>query len=257
MRVERGGLRERLGLLVGLAGRKTPLVIGTLVNAVGIVLGAAAGLSGRVEISPATQLRLRNVLAAATVLAAVATAFPALASTPGGVLRQGTIACFALVLGHLTGRVLRLQSGLTRLAAWAAHGAPAAAPTTFAGPAVFLAANPLGWIGATVEGVGGPIWALGVKAVLDGLAVLAFAPTLGRTTWLLWVPVVAVQGMLSSGLLAMPAEWRQPELLASVQIMGALLIMTTVLVILGVRRIPLVQYLPALGWAPLLTSWWQ
>ena len=48
----------------------------------------------------------------------------------------------------------------------------------------------------------------------------------------------------------------EPALLASFYLVGGLLVLTIMLVILEVQKVPLANYLPALVIGPALTWWW-
>ena len=70
------------------------------------------------------------------------------------------------------------------------------------------------------------------------------------------VPLLAYQGavtLLASNLLFIQEE---AALLASFNLVGGLLVLTIMLVILEVEKVPLANYLPALVIAPALTWWW-
>ena len=48
----------------------------------------------------------------------------------------------------------------------------------------------------------------------------------------------------------------EPMLLANFNLVGGLLVLTIVLVILEIDKVPLANYLPALVLGPALTWWW-
>ena len=91
---------------------------------------------------------------------------------------------------------------------------------------------------------------------MDGIATLCFAPRFGAGVLLSIVPLVAYQGtvtLLASNLVFIKDE---PVLLAIFNLVGGLLVLTIMLVILEVQKVPLANYLPALVLGPFLTWWW-
>ena len=125
--------------------------------------------------------------------------------------------------------------------------------------ALFCAA-PLGILGATQEGLtlSQYIYPLAIKGVMDGLASMGFVSLFGPGVLLSALPVLALQGTLS----LIIARVFEPilnlhNLLNSVNAVGGLLVFSVALVILGLKRIELADYLPSLIIAPLLTLWWR
>ena len=111
-------------------------------------------------------------------------------------------------------------------------------------------------LGAVEDGLGNVPTILLVKSAMDGIATLCFAPRFGAGVLLSIVPLLAYQGtvtLLASNLVFIKDE---PVLLAIFNLVGGLLVLTIMLVILEVQKVPLANYLPALVLGPLLTWWW-
>jgi len=97
-----------------------------------------------------------------------------------------------------------------------------------------------------------------VKAVMDGLATMGFVKVFGWGVLIAALPVLAVQGTIT----LVCAEYLKPFLEAhglvdSVNAVGGLLVFCVALVILGLKKIELANYLPSLAFAPLLTWVWR
>jgi uncharacterized membrane protein YqgA involved in biofilm formation len=97
-----------------------------------------------------------------------------------------------------------------------------------------------------------------IKSFVDGLAAMGFVSIFGWGVLLAALPVLALQGTLT--LLA--AQLLQPflqahGLLDSVNAAGGLLVFCVALVILGLKKIELADYLPSLVFAPILTWLWR
>ena len=93
------------------------------------------------------------------------------------------------------------------------------------------------------------------KSVMDGVATLAMVPRFGWGPMLAVIPVVALQGTVTMLARSFEPIKDNPELIASISLTGGLMVMTIVLVILEVRKVPLADYLPSLVVAPLMAKW--
>ena len=91
---------------------------------------------------------------------------------------------------------------------------------------------------------------------MDGIATLCFAPRFGAGVLLSAVPLLAYQGTVT--MLASHLEFMRDEalMLAIFNLIGGMLVLTIVLVILEIQKVPLANYLPALIIGPALTYWW-
>lgn len=237
-------------------------MIGTLLNALGIGAGGIVGLVVRRNLKPDTQQHARTLFTALTVATAAYVTWQGLTGPLANVLKQMIIAGLSLSVGSLMGHLLGLQSSLSRLVRWAegAKGKSSIATpdsTTFATRAVVFAANPLGLLGAGVEGVSGNWQILALKAGLDALAAWGFVAAGNRDVLLTILPLAAVQGTITLLTGALSERFLTPPLVASVQVMGGVLVLVLAPVVFGWRKVPLANYLPALVLAPLLTAWWR
>jgi uncharacterized membrane protein YqgA involved in biofilm formation len=179
------------------------------------------------------------------------------------ILKQLAIVLLALILGKLTGHGLHLQKISNRVGqnareqlSTARHGDPALFSKGFRTCAALFCAAPLGILGATQEGLSLSeyFYPLTIKAVMDGLASMGFVAVFGRGVLLSALPVLAFQGTIT----LLVARFLEPvlsfhDLLNSVNAVGGLLVFCVALVMLGLKRIALADYLPSLLIAPLLT----
>jgi uncharacterized membrane protein YqgA involved in biofilm formation len=237
-------------------------VIGTLINAVCILLGGLIGRLAAHAVGPAIQQRIRLLLAAATLYVAVEMIWTGLG---GGFLRglgQLGIAFLSLVLGNAAGMGMRLQKGLDRLGEVARRSLARPGETDgrfnegFISCTLLFCVGPMAILGAIEDGLSGNFKILAVKGCMDGVATVGFTAMFGAGCALSVVPVTAYQGTLTLCAGALKPLLNE-AMLDSIRVTGGLLIFTIVVVILGVRRVPLANYLPALVVAPLLTRWWM
>jgi uncharacterized membrane protein YqgA involved in biofilm formation len=264
-------------------------MIGTLLNVAGILIGGIAGLYRRRTLSPGAESNLRVILGAFTVYYGLRLTWLSLGGSLGHIFKQVFIAVLALILGKLAGRSLRLQSmsnhlgraarqridaarpedpsGLTCGPGACSAGTPASAGGTtpkrrlsegFKVCATLFCAAPLGLVGALEDGLCQYFYPLGVKAAMDGLATMSFVRVFGPGAMVSALPVLAFQGTITLGSRQFLSPFLEGHNLAdSVNAVGGLLVFSVALVVLGLKKIHLADYLPSLALAPLLTWLWK
>jgi len=236
-------------------------MIGTALNVAGILVGGLVGLARRQPLSPAQESFVKVALGAYTVFYGLQLTWISLNGSFPQILKQLLIAVLALMLGKMTGRLLRLQKMSNRLGRDARERIAAAKP---AGPrqlsegfktcAALFCAAPLAILGSVQDGLSGYYYPLAVKAVIDGLATMGFVSLFGWGVMLAALPVLTFQGTIT----LVCAQFLKPALetrglVDSVNATGGLLVFCVALVILELKRIELADYLPSIILAPLLT----
>lgn len=112
--------------------------------------------------------------------------------------------------------------------------------------------GPLTILGSLNDGLGRGIDELALKSVLDGFAALAFASSFGLGVAFSAVSVVVVQGALT--LVGVLLGSLVPDAhIATLTVVGGLLLIGIALRLLRIRDIPVGDLLPALAVAPVLT----
>lgn len=237
---------------------------GTLINTAAILVGGFLGLKAFRQISAPTQQRIKLALAAFTIYAGMSMMWQGTSGSFGSVLKQLGIAMLALVIGNAIGMALRLQNGLNRLGQYAKERLAQASPANdhrfsegFVTCTLLFCVGPMAILGALEDGTRGDFKILAIKSAIDGLAAMGFAATFGSGVLLAALPVLAYQGTLTLLAHALANRLNDPVLLDSIRVTGGLVVLCIVVVILEVRKVPLANYLPSLGVAPLLTHWWR
>ena len=250
-----------IGTILSLAG----ILGGTVLNVAGILIGGGIGLARQKPLPPAIEAFLRSALGAFATFFGLRLTWLSLNGSLAQVLKQLLIAVLAMMLGKIAGRLLRLQKMSNRLGQTAREriaGANSAGPRRlsdgFKTCAALFCAAPLAVLGAVQDGLSGYFYPLGVKAVMDGLAAMGFAGLFRWGVLLAALPVLTFQGTITLAC----AQWLKPLLAAhglvdSVNAVGGLLVFCVALVILGLKKIELTDYLPSLVFAPLLTWVWR
>jgi hypothetical protein len=238
--------------------------LGTILNAGAIVLGGTLGLTVARQISTRAQSRIKVVLAVITLLLGIRMMWEGLNGTFGQVLKQLGIVLLALILGNVTGRLLRIQRSLNWLGrsakerfASARTGPAPPASEGFVTCSLLFCVGPMAILGSVQDGLLGDFRTLGIKSLMDGLATMAFVSTFGWSVMLAVIPVVAYQGTLTLLAKSLEPVLQNHALLDSINVMGGLLVFCIPLIILDLKKVPLADYLPSLAIAPLLTWWWR
>ncbi len=238
-------------------------MLGTILNAAGIVLGGILALTFKRPLSVRAQNQLKLLLGAFTAFAGLRLTWLSLHGTMPHVLRQLCIVLLALTAGRMVGRLLGLQKVINRLG----QQARLAIERTdleqnprfgegFTACTLLFCAAPLAWLGATQDGLADYHLPLIIKAVMDGLATMAFVGRFGSSVIASALPVLAWQGTVAL-LARASAPWlAQYQVVDSINATGGLLVCCVALIILEVRKVQLADYLPSLAIAPVLTRLW-
>jgi uncharacterized membrane protein YqgA involved in biofilm formation len=232
---------------------------GTVLNAVGILIGSLLGLMLARQFSSSSQIAWRGVMGIVTVILGLRLTGVGLSGNATEILRGLVVLILALFLGRFTGRLLHIQKGLNRLGHYASKRFSQVRPDDpnrfnegFVVCAVLFCAGPLGIIGAVQDGLTGNWEPLAVKMVMDGLAAMGFVTVYGSGVTLSAVPVFVYQGTITLLVHRLEPFLQQNHLLGPINAVSGMLIFCVALVILELKKIELGDYLPSLVTAPLL-----
>lgn len=248
-----------------------PIPVGTILNAIGIIAGGIVGVSLRRQLTAPTQVALKGILGILVIYVGLKTTWTSLGGGFLPVVKQVTIVILALTFGRLTGRLLHLQGGLNHLGRYAKDRFTRAVSGTassgdsrwsegFVTCTILYCVGPMAILGSIQDGLDGRWQTLGAKALMDGLATMAFVGTFGWGAIAAVIPVVAYQGSITFAARLLAPFFLDPAnapLLNAMNATGGLLVFTIALVILELKKIDLSDYLPSLAWAPLITWLWK
>lgn len=238
--------------------------LATLVNVATVLVGAVIGVALGNRLPLRTRDVVTDALGLVTLLIAGTSAIAVLSpdlSDEVGDSAPMLIVLGALLVGGITGSLLRLETRIEGLGAWLQRrlaGETGSAERArfvegFVVSSLVFCSGPLTVLGSLNDGLGnGPDQIL-LKATLDGFAAIAFAASFGWGVAASAVTIVAVQGSLTLAGVAL-GDVLPDSHLAAVTAVGGLLLVGVALRLLRIREIPVADLLPALAVAPLLVE---
>ena len=146
---------------------------GTIVNAGAILAGGLIGLAAAGRIPERVKTILMQALGLSTLIIGLQMALSA---------REVIPIVSSLLLGALTGELLRIEDGLERIGHWLKKRARSDSSTFVTGfvtTSLLYCTGAMVVVGAIQDGTTGNATTLYIKAMLDGVASIAFASTLG------------------------------------------------------------------------------
>ncbi|MCG6534075.1 MAG: DUF554 domain-containing protein [Syntrophales bacterium LBB04] len=219
---------------------------GTLVNTGAIIAGSVIGISAGRFLSE----RIKRIVVQALGLSVV---FMGIKMSTSG--KEPIVIIGCVLLGAITGELIRIEQGVELLGRWLKTRARSDSSTFvqgFVSASILYLTGAMMIVGSIQDGSFGDASTLYIKSLLDGVASIAFASTLGIGVAFSAVSVLIVQGsitLLSSKLLFM----QNPAVIEAVTASGGLLIMGIGTNILELTKIRIGNFTPALLYAILWT----
>lgn len=171
---------------------------GTLINVAAIILGSLIGLAAGNRIPE----KMRQTLVSAMGLFTLAYGVFIFGQT-----QNMLIPLFALVVGTVIGELLKIEEGLNGLGEFIQQKLAGLNPnlsgesqkfvTGFVSASLLFCIGPMAILGSIQDGISGNFQMLAIKSLLDGIASIAFASTLGVGVVFSAVVVLVYQGAIS------------------------------------------------------------
>lgn len=226
---------------------------GTLINVAAIIFGSAMGMLFGARLSD----NLKNTVIAGMGLFTCAVGIQMFLETKNSLIVLG-----ALIFGVILGEWWGVENGLQNLGAWlekrfAGRGQPTGGGSSkfvrgFLTTSVLYCTGPMAILGAISDGLQGDYLTLSIKSVMDGIASIAFASSLGIGVGFSALPILVYQGgisLLAKQLDALVTTGMMNEMTATG---GVLLVGIGVSSLLEIKKIRVGNFLPALIIAPLI-----
>jgi hypothetical protein len=173
-------------------------VTGTLINVAAIIVGSLIGLLAGNRIPEKTRQTLISALGLFTLAYGIFIF---------GQTQNLLIPLFSLVLGTIFGELLKIEEGLNslgeniqkKLASWKPNltGESQRFVTGFVSASLLFVIGPMAILGSIQDGISGDFQMLAIKSLLDGIASIAFASTLGVGVVFSALIVLVYQGAIS------------------------------------------------------------
>lgn len=239
--------------------------IGTVTNVATVLLGAGVGLALGNRLPERTREVVTDALGLVTLLIAGTSAMAVLSDDLSDAVGDSApmlIVLGALLLGGITGSLLRLEDRVEGLGRWLqarlTRGADGSAERQrfvegFVVSSLVFCTGPLTILGSLNDGLGNGADQLFLKSALDGFAAIAFAASFGLGVAASAITVVVVQGGLTLVGLAL-GDVLPAAHLDAVTATGGLLLVGVALRLLRIRDVPVADLLPALLFAPVLVA---
>ncbi len=215
---------------------------GTIVNTGAILAGSFIGISAGKFLPE----RIKTIVVQALGLSVILIGLKMALSGKDPIV---TIGC--VLLGAITGELIKIEQGTERLGEWLKTRARSDSSTFvqgFVSASVLYLTGAMMIVGSIQDGTMGDASTLYTKALLDGVASVALSSTLGIGVAFSALSVLLVQGsitLLASKLLFM----QNPDVLDAVTASGGLLILGIGTNVLGLTKIKVGNFLPALLYA--------
>jgi uncharacterized membrane protein YqgA involved in biofilm formation len=228
---------------------------GALLNAFTVAVGSLLGLALGNRFPHRIQTSIVAGLGLITLVIGIGNA-----QASGNIL----IPLLSLVIGIVIGETLNLERGLERFAdalrrkfARGEQDAEARARFIdgFITASLVFCVGPLTFVGSLQDGMGlaAGFQQIAIKSVLDFFAAMAFAATFGPGVFFTVITVLALQGGLSLAGMAL-GQFMSAAMIAEMTAVGGVILIGLGLNILDIKRLRVVNYLPALVIAPLLVA---
>ena len=227
---------------------------GTLLNVAAVLIGTTIGVLAGSRVPERLQRTRTDGLGLFTIAIGLALSLRLLLDRAAPV-GSDLIVLGALLVGAAVGELLRLSDRLDALGDWFQHrlardDQPSRVSEAFVTASLVFCVGPLTILGSIQNGLTGDIQLLAVKSLLDGVAAIAFAAALGYGVYLSALTVLIVQGSIATIAWAAGAGL-DPAAIDAASAVGGLMLVGVGLRLLELKRIRVVNLLPALLFAPL------
>jgi len=223
-------------------------MVGTALNVATVVVGALAGKAIGDRFPPRIRETVMHVIGLMTLVIGAAMALKR---------ENELILLGSLILGGVTGELLRIEAAIERLGTlaerrFAGKDGDGLFSRGFVTTSILFCVGPVTLLGCLNDGLRGDYGLLAVKATLDGVSAVAFASALGWGVLLSAATVLVVQGSLTLGARSLEPLLRDTAMQSALFSAGGVMMLGLGFRLLELKPIRVANLLPALLWAPLL-----
>lgn len=222
-------------------GKENPLT-GTFVNSGAILAGAIVGIAAGRHLPERLKTTVMQGLGLSVILIGLQMALSG---------KEPLTAIGFLLSGAVTGELLRIEQGVERIGEWLKSRSGSSSLTFvegFVSASVLYLTGAMMIVGCIQDGTVGDTRTLYIKSLLDGVASVALASTLGIGVAFSAISVLIVQGAMTL-LASQLAFLREPAVLDAVTATGGLVILGIGINLMNMARIRIGNFIPSLFYA--------
>lgn len=229
---------------------------GTWINILTVILGTSIGLLLSDYLSSKIQIIITQGIGLLTIWIGLTMA-NSMAQVQAGGVDGAVLGLIAIVIGGVTGEILKIEDRLTLLGEWLKRKFRGRGLFTegFVASSLLFCVGPMALIGSFNNGLQGDNTLLTLKATMDGVISIALANIYGIGVGFSTLIILVYQGGLSlaAGLIAhkIPSIEENPEFLLITGI-GGLMIMAIGCNLLEIVKIRVASFLPAIAFSSLI-----
>ena len=239
--------------------------IGTVVNVATVLVGSTLGVLVGHRLGHRTRDLVTDALGLVTLLIAILSALTVQDAALGDAVGDSApvlIVLGAMLIGGITGSLLRIEERLEGFGGWMQHRFTRSTGNGeeqnrfvegFVTASMVFCVGPLTFLGSLSDGLGRGADQLLLKAVLDGFASIAFAASLGWGVAASALVVLIVQGLLT-GTGALLGDVLPEAHVTALGATGGVMLIGVALRLLKLKQVAVADLLPALLVAPLLVQ---
>ena len=227
---------------------------GTIINGTAVLLGATLGSIFGEKRPP----RIRETVMHGVGLVVLVVGLDMALDSKNLLIVLGSV-----LLGGILGEMLRLHSRLEHLGKWLENSAKRIPFLTrgeftkgFVMASLVFCTGPMAILGSIQDGLHSDFTLLSIKSVLDGFSSLAFAAAMGMGVAFSAITILALQGSITLGATLFD-RFLSEAMISELSATGGVLMLGIGLLLLEIKAVRVVNFTPALAFAPLLVAVWQ
>ncbi len=224
--------------------------MGTIINVGAIIIGGLIGLIFRERFPERITQTVLQVMGLFTILVGIQMALQG---------QEPILVLISLAVGAILGEIIRIEERLEQFGKWieiqlkVTEGSPAKG---FIYSSLVFAVGSMAIVGSIADGVRGDHSILVTKSMMDGIISIPFAAGMGPGVLGSAVTILVYQGSLT--LLARGLQsFFSPEVITELTAVGGILVVGIGINILGLQKIKVANFLPALAVIIVLTLLWR
>ena len=224
--------------------------IGTVSNAVAIIVGGIVGLIFKRKISRSLCDLLMKALGTAVVFIGVSGALKGMLFVNNGAIetKNTMLLIFSLVIGTLVGNVLGIKKHTERFGVFLKEKAGAKDDArfieSFVSASLTVCVGAMAIVGSIEDGMNGNPSTLFAKAILDALIIMVFASVTGKGAVFSAIPVAIFQGTVTL-LSVISADIFTADIIANMSFVGSVLIFLVGINLMFDKEINVADMLPS------------